>query len=73
MKYSTQQVIEVRAKLRLVNSMLVRVTNDLGDLSIDRDLTDTDRAMFAKLSDATCEWSLVIDAFNNGTAKLTKE
>jgi len=71
-KYSTQQVIEVRAKLQLVSSMLASVADDLGDLSINRDLGDA-KTTFSKLSDATCEWSHAIDLFRTTTETLIKE
>jgi hypothetical protein len=72
MTYTIQQVIEVRAKLRLVNAMLARVEDDLGDLSIDGHLAPNERALFSKLSDATCEWTHVIDTFHEATAALIK-
>jgi hypothetical protein len=72
MKYSTQQLIEVRAKLQLFSSMLSRVSDDLGDLSIGRDFGEH-VSLFSKLSDATCEWSHAIDSFRIKTENLTKE
>ena len=72
MTNTTKQIIEVRAKLFLVSSMLARVADDLGDLSIDRSMTEEQRALFAQLSDDTCAWSHAIDKFNAAANELTK-
>ncbi len=73
MKYTTQQIVEVRAKLRLINSMLARVADDLGDLSVDRTMKDEHRKLFEDLSYESCKWSHRIDQFNETTQPLTKE